>query len=239
MSSNYPVSVTGDASLIRPKYSPGLLLEDHDLTLAVDYARALNRMLLRAMLGAGVLCGLRVTADASNCCVHITVRRGIAIDASGALIELKSDAKVSIDVGCENRTATLNFAIVIERTQRPCEQRDISCSDDDGATVATRLVDGYAIHVFNRDLGAAWSRKHTDPGDDDCLDDCSHPPKAVLLAKLTYNNGAVEVLHGERSYVRPAQAPDPIVDTGTEAPVETDNRNQPGMDRAPAQAIGV
>lgn len=213
----FPVSVTGDASLIRPKYSPGLLLEDHDLTQAVDYTRALSRLLLRAMLGAGVLCGLKVTATANNCCVTITVRRGIAVDSSGALIELKSDAQISIDVGCDNRTAALSYPVVIERTQRPCEQRDISCSEDDGATVATRLVDGYAIHVYNTDLGPAWSRKREAPSDGDCLDDCSNPPKAVLLAKVEYNNGNVDARHGERSYVRPAQAPDPIVDSQNNA----------------------
>ena len=235
MSSKYPVSVTGDASLIRPKYSPGLLLEDHDLTQAVDYTRALSRVLLRAMLGAGVLCGLKVTATASNCCVLITVRRGVAVDASGALIELKSDAQVSIDVGCENRLATLSFPVVIERTQRPCEQRDISCSEDDGATVATRLVDGYAIHVFNTDLGAAWSRKREAPSDGDCLDDCSNPPKAVLLAKVEYVSGTVKVLHGERSYVRPAQAPDPIVDPEDDATAQ----NQAQAGGAVAQVAGA
>jgi hypothetical protein len=210
----FPVSVTGDASLIRPTFSPGLLLEDDDLTRAVDFTRALNNVLLRAMLGAGVLCGFKVHAVLTGCCVRITIRRGVAIDCSGALIELKGDEKAAVEIACERLNEPATFWVVISRTERSCAQRDLSCCEDDnaGATVATRLLDGYKIEVFDRDLGAAWTRKAADPADGDCTECCGDKPKPVLLARIDYAQNNVRVTHGERSYVRPARAPDPIHD---------------------------
>jgi hypothetical protein len=44
-------------SLIRPTYSPGLLLEDDDLTAGVSYTRGLTQLLFRSLFGCGVICG--------------------------------------------------------------------------------------------------------------------------------------------------------------------------------------
>ena len=52
----------GRGSLVRPRFTPGLLLLDEDLTAEVDYTRELSRLLFRNLSGCGVVCGLTVEA---------------------------------------------------------------------------------------------------------------------------------------------------------------------------------
>ncbi|MEI9852768.1 MAG: hypothetical protein WDN24_20060 [Sphingomonas sp.] len=56
----------------RPLYAPGLILQDSDLTAAVDYTRELNRLLFRTLFGCGVICGLRVGIR-EDCGLTVTI----------------------------------------------------------------------------------------------------------------------------------------------------------------------
>jgi len=231
--SQVPVHATGEASLKRPKFSAGLLLEDSDLTLAVEFTRELNQLLVRAMLGAGILCGFKVSPTLTGCCVTVSVRRGVAVDACGALVELAHDASVSFEIACEAQTRPAQFAVLINRSERACGQRDLACADEehDGATVATRLIDGYKIAVVAWDANGAWTRKSNTPADGDCHDCCDDKAKPLLLARLDYAPGSVNVDHSVRSYVRPATAPDPIHDLALPTP--------PAAPAAPAPATTI
>ena len=236
--------VIGNASLVRPKYSPGLLLEDGDLTRAVDYTGALNSLLLHAMLGAGVLCGLKVEPELTGHCLRITVRCGVAVDSAGALVELANNQSVDIEIPCGKEDDKLTFFVVILRTERSCGSREIDCSghEDDSSSVATQISDGFRISVFDTDLGEAWSRKQTRPNNVDCLADCHGKGKPLLLARIIYENREVRAEHNERSYVRPKPADDPLPPDDPKPPSAANapvDQAQAGADNPGAVVVAV
>src|SRR5690349_7118341 len=79
--------------LTRPRYSPGLILEDSDLTAAVDYTRELNRLLFRSLFGCGVVCGLKVSLD-EDCGLTVMVAPGLALDGCGDPLQLTGAATI-------------------------------------------------------------------------------------------------------------------------------------------------
>jgi hypothetical protein len=81
--------------LTRPRYVPGLILEDSDLTAAVDYTRELNRLLFKSLFGCGVVCGLEVTVD-FDCGLTVLVSPGLALDGCGDPIQLIDAVKISL-----------------------------------------------------------------------------------------------------------------------------------------------
>src|SRR3954470_3565801 len=81
--------------LERPRYSPGLILQDADLTSAVDYTRELSRLLFRSLFGCGVVCGLRVTVD-TDCDLEVTVAPGLALDGCGDPVQLTSPVTTTL-----------------------------------------------------------------------------------------------------------------------------------------------
>jgi hypothetical protein len=224
------VADAGNASLKRPKFSPGLLLEDSDLTRGIDYTRSMHSLLLRAMLGCGVICGFKVTFErTSHCTLLITVAKGIALDCSGALVELPSSRKLTLALTCENEAQTMDLWVMISRTERCCSPRDLMCCDDDeaGGSVATILHDGYLIDVRNTMPAGACSREQVagelnegagldELEDGDCACDCSSDANSriVVLAKLTYvpemeQGPTFTADHRVRRYIRPALRTDP------------------------------
>jgi hypothetical protein len=66
----------------RPDYHCGHLLTDADLSLQVRYVVEKNKLRNRTLHGHGVVCGLKMTCD-TNCCGHILVHDGYAIDPCG------------------------------------------------------------------------------------------------------------------------------------------------------------
>src|SRR4051794_19866432 len=81
------LSETVAAVLERPRYSSGLILEDRDLTAAVEYTRDLNRLLFRNLFGCGVICGLIVKVD-EHCGLRVTVGAGLALDGCGDAVQV-------------------------------------------------------------------------------------------------------------------------------------------------------
>ena len=90
------ISKTSVGVLEWPRYSPGLILEDSDLTAAVDYTRALNRLLFRSLFGCGVVCGLTVSVG-TDCGLQVTVAPGLALDGCGDPLHLAGP--VTLELG--------------------------------------------------------------------------------------------------------------------------------------------
>jgi hypothetical protein len=138
------LSQTVAATLERPRYSPGLILEDADLTAAVDYTRNLNRMLFRHLFGCGVICGL--TVDASKKCggITVTVSPGLALDGCGDPVELPRKVEITIDektTGQWEGDNNQKFWVVLCGKEKNCAPRSLVCEADefDGVTQPTRI----------------------------------------------------------------------------------------------------
>lgn len=145
-----PLNVAkGTGTLVRPQYAPGLLLEDEDLTSAVDYTRNSMRLMFRSLFGCGVICGLKVSAE-FPCGIHrvrVTVASGVALDCSGNPIEVRDATPVEYDWGCATVAGTLWVAVCY--VDRCCMPTDVGCSDDESSTkVFRRSLDGYEIRIF-------------------------------------------------------------------------------------------
>ncbi|ELX08634.1 hypothetical protein Jab_2c06890 [Janthinobacterium sp. HH01] len=138
------------STLVRPQYSPGLLLNDDDLSQAVDYTRDLNRMLFRALLGCGVVCGLVVKAvKSTGTCgaLQVSVDPGLALDCHGDPLHLPGTCTVNIDP-CVVLSSPL--WVMARRYDKHCAPRGTECSPcDDATTVCTRIRDSIEIAVVN------------------------------------------------------------------------------------------
>ncbi|MFL9977616.1 hypothetical protein [Paraburkholderia graminis] len=134
--------------LLRPKFSPGLLLQDDDLTEIVNYTRNLNRLMFRTMFGCGVLCGLEVTAPPKDDCgkLLISVAKGVALNCAGDPIEV-SASQLEIDT-CGKKPPCFLW-VAVRHIEGCCVPRTAQCSPDDDATSAcTREYDGFELCVF-------------------------------------------------------------------------------------------
>ena len=139
--------IIGD--LTRPRYSPGLILEDKDLTAAVDYTRQLNQLLFGSLFGCGVVCGLTLKVD-GECGLKITVAPGLALDGCGTPLHLTNPAVFSFDkrygtpaTAAERQQGpkVRDFWILACAGEKLCEPRSLVCDEDslDGAVQATRF----------------------------------------------------------------------------------------------------
>jgi hypothetical protein len=145
------VSQPGMGTLERPRYAPGLLLEDDDLTAAVEYTRNLMRLMFRSLFGCGVICGLQVKArlicNASK--IEVSITRGVALDCLGNPIEIPKDLTITYDPQCAPLPDEL--WVVACYAEKCCQPRDVSCSaDDDGHPVATRIMDSFEVRLYDK-----------------------------------------------------------------------------------------
>lgn len=156
---NVSGDVRGLSGLVRPRYSPGLLLEDEDLTAGVDYTRELNRLLFRSLFGCGVICGLKVRANlvCEGRKLSVTVDPGVALDAMGDAIALNREATLLYDPECAPFPPQIWVEIC--RTETGCRPRDVSCACDgpEPATEKTRLREGYEIKLHAKQPGCSCS----------------------------------------------------------------------------------
>ena len=168
------VAQHGLSSLQRPRYSAGLLLEDEDLTAAVDYTREMTRLLFSSFFGCGVICGLDVKAvlTCNRTRVEVSVSKGIALDCRGNPIHIPKGDKAVLDADCDAVPTTLWVTVCY--IEKCCRPRDTSCApDDDGHVVHTRTLDGYEIRLYWKRPTCACSCEPTpEPSDDTEGDDC-------------------------------------------------------------------
>jgi len=128
--------------LERPRYSPGLILEDSDLTAAVDYTRSLSRLLFRNLFGCGVICGLTAKVDV-ECGLKVTVSPGLALDGCGDPLQLPAPVTIAFDKrkADELGKAGGSFWVTLCGKEKLCQPRALVCEADDydGVTQATRI----------------------------------------------------------------------------------------------------
>ncbi len=229
-----PFKQIGKSSLIRPRFSPGLLLQDDDLTAVVDYGRDMTRLLFRSMLGCGVLCGFEVKAKFDACAnLQILVQAGVALDCRGDLIEFPKDQTLEIDPEC-CKSLPSPLWVVIGHKQHSCAPRDVASSpeDDENGASFTRIREGYELRVLAEQPMEACScvdANGESPGNcyasheaGQCA--CSCDCDAVVLARILLvdpGKGDIyeqEVDHSVRRFVRPQLMPDPLVQRARKMP---------------------
>ncbi|MFP3643373.1 hypothetical protein [Paraburkholderia sp. SIMBA_054] len=144
-----PATVSGTASLIRPSFSAGLLLQDDDLTQIVAYVRDMSRRFFRTLFGCGVMCGFEITSTVECGKLKIVVGQGLALDCEGDIIELRQPQTIEIDPTC-GLPIPPEVWISICHKERSCAPRDVLCSDTEGdtASTATRIREGYEIQLL-------------------------------------------------------------------------------------------
>ena len=197
--------------LERPRYSPGLILEDSDLTAAVVYTQQLSRLLFSNLFGCGVICGLNV--DAKHDCDHeVTVNPGLALDGCGDPIQVVRPVKIKLDpVKAVRDTKPQPFWVLLCGGEKLCAPRTLVCDADDfdGVTQPTRMRSTATVSIsFDRQICACAIVKtldetargpavassgapaETKPVGDECAPDCGCDSACacgccVVLAKVT------------------------------------------------------
>jgi len=159
----------GSSGIERPLFSPGLLLEDEDLTAGVTYTRDLSRLLFRSLFGCGVICGLEVkgTLICKRQQLRVGVGPGLALDGGGNPIHLTKSLQLTTPHDCKVLPDWV--WVVLCYKELGCHSREIACAPDaDSQTVRTRAVDAYEIKLYEKPPECACAcgkdtKSHTDP----------------------------------------------------------------------------
>lgn len=180
--------VQGTSDLVRPRYTPGLLLQDEDLTQAVDYTRDLSRLLFRSLFGCGVVCGLKVEAAEKCGKLHITVDPGIALDCLGDPVQIKSTETITIDPTC-GKPPPESMCVVVRRREKSCAPRPAACAgdDDEQASAATRIRDGFELRVLSECPACGCGCAPCDTAEPPAPPpaEAPPPPEVILLESTT------------------------------------------------------
>jgi len=148
----------GLSTLLRPRYTRGLLLEDDDLTAAVEYTRNSVRLLFRSLFGCGVICGLGVTPTVlcNSRQLQVTVKKGVALDCLGNPIEIPGDRTLLFDADCKPLPAEIWVSVCY--LEKNCRPKDVSCSpEEDAHVVQTRSHDGFEIKLHSQQPAGSCS----------------------------------------------------------------------------------
>lgn len=165
--------VTGEIE--RPLYAPGLILQDSDLTAAVDYTRDLNRLLFRTLFGCGVVCGLTVSVR-EHCGLIVTVAPGLALDGCGdplqlpgpAMVKLEERDGVLVTPDTQGSPKQQEFWVVACAKERRCAPRSLVCDDSlDDIREATRARAATEISIVFAAPECACAYDGTPQGTDD------------------------------------------------------------------------
>src|SRR5262245_28854138 len=129
------VTKDGLSSLQRPRFRPGLLLEDEDLNAGVSYTQDMMRLLFRSLFGCGVICGLGVKAQLT--CerrkLAISIASGLALDCAGNPIHVAQLVNVTLDPDCKPMPPELWVSVCY--TEKCCRPKDVACSSDEQDSV--------------------------------------------------------------------------------------------------------
>jgi hypothetical protein len=166
----------GLSSLQRPRFRPGLLLEDEDLNAGVSYTQDMMRLLFRSLFGCGVICGLEVTGrlTCQRRKLEISVAGGLALDCAGNPIHLAQSERLTVDPDCKPMPPDLWVTVCY--TEKCCRPRDVGCSaDEEDSVVHTRSRDGFEIRVYGEQPECVCSCEAPKPkpanGRKGCCDD--------------------------------------------------------------------
>lgn len=194
-------SFKAPSSLVRPQYSPGLLLNDDDLTQAVDYTRNLSRMLFKSLLGCGVVCGLVVRRPELVCGkLVIKVEPGVALDCHGDPLHVPEMAVIAIDPTCGVEVPA-RLWVLIKRYDKHCAPRSALCSqdDDDAASVCTRIRDGYEVSLVSEAPTCACACAPADNGEKDPVPGAATVDKADSSAAAGASTSGAATAAGDNT----------------------------------------
>ena len=122
----------GRGNLVWPRFTPGLLLLDEDLTAGVDYTRELSRLLFRNLFGCGVICGLTVTGkEATGRCLTVDVDCGLALDCIGDPVQVRQLQSVTIIATCDKALPSAVW-VALRRRAHDCMPRELACPPEAG-----------------------------------------------------------------------------------------------------------
>jgi hypothetical protein len=192
--------VTGNSNLVRPRFSPGLLLRDDDLNQSVDYTRDLSRLLFRSLFGCGVVCGLVVKWVFSCGKLIVTVEAGVALDCHGDPIHVPEPQPITIDPTCGEKIPP-KIWVMIRRTEKCCAPRTAACPSDDDETpaVCTRERDGFEIRIVSElpecACGCTKQKTGEQTGQQNPASAAGASPKSTKRAKVAAGTGGT-VLSG-------------------------------------------
>ncbi|MCV9961724.1 hypothetical protein OIU34_07390 [Pararhizobium sp. BT-229] len=180
--------MAGLGTLERPLYSPGLLLEDEDLTSAVDYTRRLTQLMFSSLFGCGVICGLRIISAEKQCngsLLKVVVSKGLGLDCFGNPIEVPSDQTVTYDPKCKDFPPEIWVTACY--VERHCAPRELSCAYDGGNERAfTRHRAGFEIKLYGRrpDCACSCAKPEAPPTHDhgDCCSSAGESARAASAA---------------------------------------------------------
>jgi hypothetical protein len=147
------VDATRDGAFARPEFFAGQLLTDRDLDDLTAYVRGKNRLHNRYLHGAGVVCGLDVTAAGERA---VLVTAGYALDCCGEDIVVPCDTTVDVlelladlpagygPIGSKDEPAR-RYELRIEYAETATDLAAPYTSDDGMTTVCapTRIREGY------------------------------------------------------------------------------------------------
>ena len=203
------------STLVRPQYSQGLLLNDDDLTQAVDYTRELNRLLFRSLLGYGVISGLLVKPSMPCGKLELSVEPGVALDCHGDALHLPKECKIAVTTTC-TAVPLKTLWVVARRHQKYCAPRGVVCTpdDDDAASAFTRIHDGVEIAVIKEwpacVCGCKPPEQEQTPPPKDEPKDGSNDPVTAAADNTTGKSAKTKAAKGENgTAVAATQAPTP------------------------------
>jgi hypothetical protein len=188
---------SGLATLQRPRFSSGLLLDAEDLTASVDYTRNMMRLMFRSFFGCGVICGLDVKATrlCKGGLIEVRVSPGVALDCRGNPIEIAKATTVLYEPGrdCDPDPTSGRIWVTVCYDEKCCRPRDISCSsDEDAHVVQTRSHDGFEIKLYDRRPACACSCEVGEPPKSvrgsECCEDEDTDPEAAARRETGYRN---------------------------------------------------
>lgn len=164
-------TASGTGTLMLPQFAPGMLLQHDDLAALGAFSQNLSRLMLRALVGCGVICGLTVRAEMKCCKLVITIDTGIALDACGDPIQVPAPQQITIDPECDPNFPDLLYVVLCAKT-RQCAPRPAMCASDgdDDVPVYTRQKYGFEIRIVTERP--------------DCVCGCPEPPNAREEALL-------------------------------------------------------
>jgi len=128
----------------RNRYFFGKLLAASDLEMEQDYGRGADAQLARHVLGAGVVCGLDVTAGRAGEGPCIRVGAGLALDGWGRRIVVPRDVEVALPA-----QSPLPASMVVA-LRYEVHEADVTPSvqgDDEDRSEAGAWVEGHRVEI--------------------------------------------------------------------------------------------
>jgi hypothetical protein len=143
-------SIKGTSTLIRPKFSPGMLLQHEDLDRMTAYTHELSRLMFRSLFGCGVICGLVVKTEPPKCGkIYLTVGAGVALECSGDPVYVPKEQRFVLDEQCNPEIDKL--WVILCGIVKYCAPRTSMCASDEeeAPSVFTQERDWFEIRVLS------------------------------------------------------------------------------------------